>query len=82
MDLFSTGNPSSSLNLPLQLEHRFVGSLGLQLKGQPAIVFIDGKISEKELTNSDLPDPLGPEIRAPPILGSIALRIRTVFAVS
>jgi hypothetical protein len=35
-----------------------------------------------EFTNSDLPEPLGPEIRTPPIVGSMALIMRAVFAVS
>jgi hypothetical protein len=35
-----------------------------------------------EFTKSDLPEPLGPEIRTPPMVGSMALIMRAVFAVS
>ena len=82
IDFCSMGKTSSFLKRSLHLEHMFVGLPGLQLKGQLAMVWIGGKISERALTKRDLPEPFGPEIRAPPILGSITLRSKTVFALS
>jgi hypothetical protein len=43
---------------------------------------MSGRISEKALTSSDLPEPLGPDIRTPPIAGFTAFRIKAFFTVS
>jgi hypothetical protein len=73
---------SASYPLSLQEVQILVGSFGLHLKGHPDINSLFGRTSWNAFTRSDFPDPLGPEIRAPPIVGSIALSMRTVFASS
>ncbi len=82
MGVLSTGRASPLTALVLQSSHMFVGSLGLQWKGQPATCSTSGSIRENELTSRDFPVPLGPEMRAPPMVGSTALITRTVLASS
>jgi hypothetical protein len=60
----------------------FVGSSGLHWKGHSSTYSISGRISEKALTKRDLPEPLGPDIKTPPIVGFIAFRIKDVFTFS
>ena len=48
------------------------GSLGLQLKEQSFTTAVSGKMSAKARTIVVLPEPFGPRINTPPILGLIA----------
>lgn len=47
-------------------------SSGLQLKGQSLITLIWGKMSARDLTSVVFPEPFGPRMRSPPILGFMA----------
>ena len=76
------GSSSPASNLDRQPGHMLVGSSGLQWKGQSSTCVISGRTSEKDLTRRDLPEPLGPETRTPPMVGSIALRTKAIFALS
>ena len=57
-----------------------VGSEGLQLKGHPATLSIMGRILDRALTSKDFPEPFGPEIIAPPMVGSTVFKMRAFFA--
>ncbi len=72
ISLSSTGRFSPFRYLSRHFGHIFVGSYGLQLKGHPLTTLILGRISANARTIVVFPEPLGPRINSPPILGFMA----------
>ncbi len=74
----SISSPFSCLSR--QLGHMFVGSVGLQLKGQPLTTVTSGRMSAMALTALLFPVPFWPRINNPPMRTLMALSRRASFS--
>jgi len=79
ISLSSASSSSPPRCLPRHSAHMLVGSLGLQLKGQPFTTWMGGRMSARALTLLLFPVPFWPLMRSPPIMGFTALRSRASF---
>src|SRR5437868_7553059 len=73
------GRTPAARNRPRQSEHRASTSVGSQPKWQPSTTSCSGSSLASPRTAVDLPVPFSPRMSTPPMVGTIAFRIRASF---